>query len=510
MVRERFCKRARTMNSNPDTPQEQQTRQLRSLLQFAFATQYGQSCEFERLLRLDNASLPRAFAEAVPVASYDDLRPYIMRMINGSRNVLWPGRCRSYAQSSGTSGGKTKYIPITEDSLRRNHFAGASDAVAQYLNLVPESRLFSGKALILGGSFATELSRDVMARGTEVGDLSATLIKRINPLANLFRIPSKKVALMPDWEKKLPLIAQAARHANITNLSGVPSWFLVLLRRIMDDAGVSTLQEIWPNLEVFFHGGISFDPYREQYTAITDPKKMHFLETYNASEGFFAVQNDFADRSMLLLMDRDVYYEFIPYTPGQVGRHDPVTVSEIEPGKVYQLIISASNGLWRYDLGDTVLVTSVNPVKIRIAGRTKCYINAFGEEVMQHHADSAMELTCRQTGASVADYTVAPVYAAPGQLGRHQWFAEWTREPADLKEFAALLDSNLQDICADYQAKRGGNIFLDPAEVITVPRGTFDRWLSTTGSGRLGGQRKIPRLSNDRRIADAILAIAGE
>lgn len=509
LVRSRFVDRARRMSSCAEEPLKVQTRQLRTLLQFAFATQYGQKCEFERLLRLDNKALPEAFARTVPQASYDDLKPYIMRMLAGGRNVLWPGRCCNFAQSSGTSGGKTKYIPITPRSLKYNHYAGASDSVAAYLALVPDSRLFSGKALILGGSFATELPASQMHRAARVGDLSATLISRVNPLVNLFRIPSKRIALLPDWEQKLPLLAEAAARADITNLSGVPSWALVLLRRILQITGASSLHDIWPHFEVFFHGGIAFSPYRSQYAAITDPKRIRFIENYNASEGFFAVQNSLDDPSMLLLLDRDVYYEFAPYSP-DAPVQEPLSIDQVRTGEVYRLLISASNGLWRYDIGDTVEVTSLSPLKIRIAGRTKCYINAFGEEVMQHHADAALLEACRQTGASVADFTVAPLYATEAHRGRHQWLVEWNRMPSSIDDFARILDSALCDACADYQAKRAGSIFLSPPQIVSLPAGSFSRWLAFSGNCRLGGQRKIPRLSNDRSLADSLLSLTRE
>lgn len=443
------------------------------------------------------------------MVGYEDIRPDVMRMLRGERDILWPGICRNYAQSSGTSGGKSKYIPITARALARNHYAGASDAVASYLRLVPESRLFSGKALILGGSFANELPPNEVGHGMCVGDLSATLIQKVNPLVNFFRIPSKKVALMADWEKKLPAIIEVARKAYVTNLSGVPSWFLVLLRRLMEETGKDNLNDIWPGLEVFFHGGISFRPYRSQYESFTDPAKMHFIENYNASEGFFAVQTDFADDSMALLIDRDIYFEFAPLQPdGSQG--NPVSIDAVEKGKVYALIITTSSGLWRYDIGDTVEICSVSPVKLRIAGRTKAFINAFGEEVMQHNAEEAISRACRVAECGIADYHVAPLYAEGGKRGRHQWLVEWTKAPNSIELFASELDKALQEVNSDYQAKRAGSLFLDSAEVLTAKKGLFDSWLASSGNRKLGGQRKIPRLANDRKIMEQLLRLNGE
>lgn len=490
LLRRHFVKQAARMDAWAAHGVDVQNGILRWLLRTAAATEYGRQYDFAELAKLPDEAMTREYARRVPVVEYEQMRPLCERMVQGQRNLLWPGRCTHFAQSSGTSGGKSKYVPITTVSLRRNHYAGASDAVASYLRLNPRSRLFSGKAFILGGSFANELAD--LPRGVRVGDLSATLIEHTPRAANLLRIPDKRTALMADWEQKLSALIAAARRANVTNLSGVPSWFLVLLRRMMAEAGVENLCEIWPNLEVFFHGGISFRPYREQYEAFTDPAKMHFLETYNASEGFFAVQTDFADPAMQLLLDRGVYYELAPLqSDGTLG--DALPLFEDETGRTYALIISACNGLWRYSLGDTVRLAA--PGRITIAGRTRSYINAFGEEVMEHNTEAALAAACRRTGAAVANYTAGPVYAADGRRGRHRWLIEWITPPSSIAEFAAILDTELQAVNSDYQAKRAGSLFLDPIEVITARPGLFDLYLSTHGTGKLGGQRKVPRLS---------------
>ncbi|MBQ7690155.1 MAG: GH3 auxin-responsive promoter family protein [Muribaculaceae bacterium] len=444
----------------------------------------------------------REFAARVPLCRYEDIRTQVMRMINGERDVLWPGRTMNFAQSSGTTGGKSKYIPVTTDSLRRNHYQGASDVMSHYMNLNPATRIFSGKGLILGGSFATELQ---LPRGVRVGDLSATLIEYMNPMANLFRIPSKRVALLADWSKKLPMLVEGCMDANVTNLSGVPSWFLTLIKAVLRRKGAACLHEVWPNLEVFFHGGIDFGAYRSQYESLCDMSRMHFLDTYNASEGFFAVQSDWGSEAMLLLLDAGVFYEFIPLAEVESEQPRTLPVWEVEAGQTYELVITACNGLWRYRLGDTVTVEQTHPVKIRIAGRTASYINAFGEELMVHNADHAITLAAQETQAQVRDYTAAPVYATTTTRGRHQWLVEFDVPPADLQTFITAVDRHLKEVNSDYEAKRQGGLFLDPPTIVAVARGTFERWLASTG--RLGGQRKVPRLCNDRHIADAVLQL---
>ncbi len=480
--------------STPDL----QRHELCRLLRMARNAETARKWRFDEIYA--SSSPENAFAEIVPVQTYEDIRPDVMRMIRGEKDVLWPGRCRYYAQSSGTSGGKSKYIPVTDISLRLNHLRGGTQAVRAYLRQVPRSRLFAGKAMILGGSFSSTLS-DVPA-GVRVGDVSASLISHIPRIAEVFRIPDRATALMADWKLKLPALVDAALKANVTNISGVPSWFMGVLKEMLAASGASTIAEIWPNIEVFFHGGISFEPYREQYKKIIGKPDMHYLETYNASEGFFGVQTDFADSSMELIVDAGVYYEFIPFPSG--GK--PLTAAQVERGKIYELVISAANGLWRYAIGDTVLITSTEPLKIKITGRTKTYINAFGEELMEHNAEAAMREACRECNASVANYTAAPLFQSGGNIPCHQWLIEWSSTPPSPALFAKALDTELRRLNSDYDAKRTGDIFLDTPQIITMPAGSFDRYLASTGSTRLGGQRKVPRLSNTREIADRLLA----
>ncbi|MGN0213334.1 MAG: GH3 auxin-responsive promoter family protein [Muribaculaceae bacterium] len=474
-----------------------QREQLTYLLESTSYTEYGQKYRFAHIQGYNQ------FKNTVPLAVYEDLKPHIMRMVRGEKNILWPGRVTNFAQSSGTSDGKSKYIPITRESFRRNHYKGSSDVVTLYLNMNPSSRLFSGKAFILGGSFANEVNN--VPAGTRIGDLSANLIENINPIVNLFRVPGKQVALMEDWAEKLPALVAASKNQNITNLSGVPSWFLTVLREVMKAKGATNIHDVWPNLEVFFHGGISFDPYREQYRAITDPQKMHFVETYNASEGFFATQSSADSNAMLLLLDVGVFYEFIPIE--QDDSDNPITfpVWELEQGRTYALVISSCNGLWRYRIGDTVRVESTSPLKIRIAGRTRSFINAFGEELMVHNANAAITAACQATGAEIADYTAAPVFTTETSKGCHEWLVEFTHQPDNLQHFAQVLDNCLKQENSDYEAKRYNDIFLAPPQITEAKPGLFDHWLELTG--KRGGQRKVPRLSNDRKLIENLLKL---
>ena len=485
LIRPWFVRRTAQVRRSYPLTEKCQRLELARLLARAADTEWGRRHNYRALRSYED------YARAVDVTPYEELRPLVMRMIAGEPDLLWPGRTLRYAQSSGTSDGKSKYIPVTDDSLRLSHYRGGADVVAHYLTLYPSSRLFAGKSFILGGSFANELD---LPQGSKVrvGDLSANLIDNINPLANLVRVPSKQIALMADWHEKLPALVHAASRADVTNISGVPSWFLTVLRSMLEYCGASEIHEVWPHLEVFFHGGIAFGPYRDQYNAIIDPARMRYLETYNASEGFFAVQDTLESRAMLLLVDAGTFYEFIPLDNPAAS---PLPAWQLEPGRIYAMIISSANGLWRYPIGDTVRVETVSPLRITIAGRTKHYINAFGEEVMVHNTDAALARTCAELDC---------VYTTSGHRGRHQWLIEFARQPRSLDEFAARLDLNLTRENSDYQAKRSGNIFLDPLEIVVARPGLFDDWLESTG--KLGGQRKVPRLSNDRKIMQQMLA----
>ncbi len=498
-VRSHFLGRLHQHERFIDHADAVQQGELVRLIEKAALTRIGRKYDFSSIRTY------KQFASTLPLYSYEDLRPQIMRMVNGMSDELWPGKCYHFAQSSGTSDGRSKYIPITRESFQWNHYLGASDVVSHYLNLNPASRIFSGKAFILGGSFANGLQ---LKPGVRVGDLSANLIENMNPLANLMRIPSKQIALIEDWSEKLPRLVEASIGANVTNLSGVPSWFLTVLREVLKRTGKSCIHEVWPNLEVFFHGGIAFEPYRQQYEEICDMDKMHFLDTYNASEGFFAVQSDWESEAMLLLLDVGVFFEFLPIEDIDSETPEVYPIWEIEKGHTYELIITAANGLWRYRLGDTVTIEQLNPVKITIAGRTRSFINAFGEELMVHNADHAITLAAQETGAEILNYTAAPVYAQNGNRGHHQWLIEFAHMPDDKGRFMQLLDQHLREVNSDYDAKRSGDIFLVPPALVVAPSGLFDRWLASTG--KLGGQRKVPRLSNNRTIIDQMLHLISQ
>lgn len=495
IARKILIPRAERMKRWQGKTEQIQTRVLKRLLHSAKRTFFGITYGFSDIETYSD------FAAKVPISHYEQIRPLVMRMIAGERDILWPGRVTNFAQSSGTSDGRSKFIPITSEGLSTNHIAGASYAAAAYLASNPKSRMFSGRAFILGGSFSPNNIDSTVAPGVRIGDLSATLISSVPRIVNdFYRVPSREIALMADWEQKLPSLIKASATQNITNISGVPSWFLAVLKGILDYTGKNSIKEVWPNLEVFFHGGICFDPYRDLYRKVTGDNNMHYVETYNASEGFFAIQDDPALRHMLLLLDAGVFYEFI-----EQGADEPIPAWEVKEGKIYEMLISSCNGLWRYSPGDTVRIESTQPLRITIAGRTKHFINAFGEEVMVYNADAAITAACRKTGVNVTNYTAAPVYTSDQSRGRHQWLIEFDRQPESIDAFADELDNTLRTVNSDYDAKRTHSLFLDRAEVIAAPKGLFDRWLATTG--RLGGQRKVPRLSNDRKIIDALLSM---
>ena len=453
-------------------------------------TEYGRKYDFSRVHSYDD------FAKLIPQATYEELAPWIDRMRHGEKNVLWPGQVTWYAKSSGTTNDKSKFIPVTREGLKRIHYRGSVDAMAYYLQNNPKSRMFDGKSLILGGSHQPNYN----VAHSLVGDLSAILIENINPIAGLLRVPKKKTALMSDFEEKREQIARETIHQNVTNLSGVPSWMMSVLVRVLELSGAKTIDEVWPNLEVFFHGGIAFTPYRHQYEQIIRSPQMHYMETYNASEGFFGLQNDFADTSMMLMLDYDVFYEFIPLDS---PNPEVVPLWGVETNKNYAMMITTSCGLWRYMIGDTVMFTQKNPYKFIITGRTKYFINAFGEELIMDNAERGLAYACEKTGAEVREYTAAPVFMDEHAHCRHQWLIEFAREPQDLDEFARLLDDHLQELNSDYEAKRSHSVTLQPLEIVKARQDLFNDWLKA--HHKLGGQHKIPRLSNSRKHIDELL-----
>lgn len=439
------------------------------------------------------------FAKSVGVQDYETLKGYIDRMRHGEKDVLWKGACRWYAKSSGTTNDKSKFIPVTPQGLQNAHYKGAFDVVAQYVANNPKSRIFSGKGLILGGSHAPNYNLP----GSLVGDLSAILIENCSAFVNMMRVPGKDIALLSDFEEKMDRIARATGNVNVTNLSGVPSWMMAVLKHMLDITGKSGVEELWPNLEVFFHGGVAFTPYREQYKLIVRKDDMKYMETYNASEGFFGIQNDPADPAMLLMIDYDIFYEFIPFDEFDSPNPRVLPLWEVEVGKNYAMLISTSCGLWRYMIGDTVRFTSKDPYKIVISGRTKHFINAFGEELVVDNAEKGLQKACEETGAMVLEYTAAPVFMDSNAHCRHQWLIEFAKEPASMEKFAEILDLSLQHINSDYEAKRYKNKTMQQLEIVVARKGLFSDWLKS--KGKLGGQHKVPRLSNSRQYIEELM-----
>ena len=468
---------------------------LNYLVTEASATEWGVKHNYPALRRYEQ------FASMVAVQDYESLKGYIDRMRHGGKDVLWKGRCRWFAKSSGTTNDRSKFIPVTAAGLHNVHYKGGYDAVATYLAANPRSRILSGKGLILGGSH----SPDYNLPGSLVGDLSAILIENCSSLVNFFRIPSKEIALMGDFEEKMDRIARVACDMDVTNISGVPSWMMAVLRHMLDITGKQSIDEVWPNLEVFFHGGVAFTPYREQYKSLIRNSDMKYVETYNASEGFFGIQDDPLDPAMLLMIDYGIFYEFIPLE--DVGSSAPrvLPLWEVELDRNYAMLISTSCGLWRYMIGDTVRFTSRNPYKIVITGRTRHFINAFGEELIVENAERGLEQACRETGASVLEYTAAPVFMDADAQCRHQWLVEFATPPASVEQFAEILDAALQMQNSDYEAKRYKNKTMQRLELVVARKNLFSDWLK--GKGKLGGQHKVPRLSNSRQYIEELLEI---
>jgi GH3 auxin-responsive promoter family protein len=488
-----FKSRQTHIDAYTHNSEEIQRRVMTHLVQQGQRTQYGKTWG------MNNVRTYEDFANRMPVTTYEELKGPIDRMRHGEADVLWPGVVKWFAKSSGTTNDKSKFIPVSADGLKNIHYKGGKDAVALYLRNNPKSKLFDGRSLILGGSHSPNYN----VANSIVGDLSAILIENINPLANLVRVPKKSIALMPDFEAKREAIARQTLHANITNISGVPSWMLSVLVRVLELSGKNTLAEVWPGLEVFFHGGIAFGPYREQYHHLVGSSQMQYMETYNASEGFFGLQDAPGDESMLLMLDYDVFYEFIPMD--EFGRDNATIVPlwGVMPGQNYAMVISTSCGLWRYIIGDTVMFTSTQPYKFKITGRTKYFINAFGEELIMDNAEQGLAYACKTTGAEVLEYTAAPVFMDAEAKCRHQWLIEFSRQPSSLDAFAKALDQRLQQLNSDYEAKRHKDITLQQLEVVVARPNLFNDWLKS--KGKLGGQHKVPRLGNSRKNIDELL-----
>lgn len=490
-----FASRRRALDKYQTQAEQLQMQVLHRLVNKAKDTEWGRNHGFASVSSYED------FAKTSDVNTYEELKLAIDRMRQGESDILWPGKVRWYAKSSGTTNDKSKFIPVSKDGLKDTHYAGGRDAVTWYLRNNPQSRIFDGKALILGGSHVPNYN----TKNSLVGDLSAILIENINPLVNLVRVPKKSIALLSDFEVKRNLIAQEAIKQNITNLSGVPSWMLSVMTRVLEISGKDNLVDVWPNLEMFFHGGVAFTPYREQYKRLIPSDQMHYMETYNASEGFFGVQDDPTNPSMSLMVDYGVFFEFIPMDEIENPNPKVVPLWGVETGKNYAVVISTSSGLWRYMIGDTVRFTSTNPYKFLITGRTKFFINAFGEELIVDNAEVGLAEACKQTGAEVLEYTAAPVFMDTEGKCRHQWLIEFSRMPNDLLAFSQILDKTLQQVNSDYEAKRYKDITLQTLEIVVARQGLFHDWLAS--KGKLGGQHKVPRLSNNRNNIDEMLAL---
>lgn len=437
------------------------------------------------------------FKAKVPIHSYDDIKPYIERVMKGEQNVLWPSEIKWFAKSSGTTSDKSKFIPVSFDTLNDCQFRGSRDVLALYYHEHPDARIFQGKGLIIGGSHKV----NELAPNTYYGDLSAVMMNNLPFIANYLATPSMDIALMENWEEKLDKMVSHTLTEDVTNISGVPTWTMILIKRILQQSGKANLREVWPNLELYVHGGINFEPYRDQFNTLVGDG-MRYRETYNASEGFFGVQ-DTAGADMLLMMDYGIFYEFIPVE--ELHKENPrvLWIDEVELEKNYALIISTNSGLWRYKVGDTIKFTSKAPYRIKITGRTKLFINAFGEELMIDNTDKAIQNTQKICDCIVKEYTAAPVYLEGDKKGGHEWAIEFEKEPKDLNAFINTLDSELKKVNSDYEAKRQGDIALVLPKVNILSEGSFYRWMKS--KQKLGGQHKVPRLSNDRNILEDIL-----
>lgn len=475
-------------------PYEVQQEWLYRLLDSAKDTEWGRKYEYSTI------KTEAEFKKRVPVSEYDDLKPYIDRLRKGEQNILWPSEIRWFAKSSGTTNDKSKFIPVSQESLDECHYKGGKDMLTLYCNHYPETHLFDGKTLSLGGSYKEE-EGNMYARN---GDLSAIIIENLPGWAEFFRAPDVSIALMSEWEEKMNKIAHAIKDENITCLSGVPSWMMVLLKHTLQISGKKNLAELWPNLEIFFHGGVNFAPYREQYVEMFKPLKVNFWEVYNASEGFFGIQDSFDRNDMLLMLDYGIYYEFIPME--NIEKRDiALSLSEVKTGVNYAMVISTSGGLWRYMLGDTIQFTSLNPFRFIITGRIKHFINAFGEELIMDNAEKALSAACERTGAMVEEYTVAPVYMNGDAKGAHEWLIEFKRLPENLGYFTEVLDNSLKALNSDYEAKRYKDMTLSLPVIRSLTAGTFFNWMKQRG--KLGGQHKVPRLSNDRKYVEEIMGM---
>jgi hypothetical protein len=465
------------------------------LLKKARDTEWGKKYDFASIFSITD------FQNRIPLSDYESLTEDITRLRKNEQNILWPSEIKWFAKSSGTTNDKSKYIPVSREALEDCHFKGGKDLIALFSAQRPEYELFKGKTLGLGGSHQI----NDFNNESYYGDLSAVLIQNLPFWAEFMRTPNLEIALMDEWESKIEKMAHVTMKENVTSIAGVPSWTLVLMKRILELSGKKDLTETWPNLEVFVHGGVSFEPYREQFKKLFPSDKMSYMETYNASEGFFAIQDDLNTHDMLLMLDYGIFYEFIPME--EFGKENPkvLSIGDVEIGKNYAIVISTNAGLWRYIIGDTVKFTSLYPHKIVITGRTKHFINAFGEELIIENAEQSIKIACEKTHAQIREYTAAPVYMTESSKGAHEWLFEFSEQPSNIDYFMEVLDNALKSVNSDYEAKRYRNMSLEFPKCTIIPEGIFYKWLKE--KGKLGGQHKIPRLANHREYVDELITL---
>jgi len=478
-----------------DNPIEVQQELLGNLIYTARNTQFGKKFGFGDIENYGQ------YKSQVPISTYEDLFPFIEKNLKGEQNVLWPSTIKWFAKSSGTTNAKSKYIPVSQEALEECHFKAGKDVYTLFVNNYPETEIFTGKGLAIGGS--QQINQFDTQSETHYGDLSAVIMKNLPFWAQFGRTPDLEVALMSEWESKIEKMALQTIKEDVTQLLGVPTWTLILLKRILDITGKKDIREVWPNLELFVHGAVAFEPYEKPFRSLIPYDDMHYVETYNASEGFFGIQDQKNSRDMLLLLDYGIYYEFIPLEHIHDENPKIIDLSEVELNKNYALVISTNGGLWRYMIGDTIKFTSLKPYRTRISGRTKHYINSFGEEVIVDNAEQAIKKACEHTGAIIDNYTAGPKYFEGYSQACHEWIIEFIKYPEDKEKFIAILDEAIKEVNSDYEAKRYKDIALKMPEVHFAEKGTFYNWMKKRG--KLGGQNKVPRLANDREYLDDII-----
>jgi len=476
-------------------PHDVQEEWLDYLIKKGAQSEYGEKYGFEDIKNIES------FQARVPVVSYEELYPYIDKLLKGEQNVLWPSEVKWFAKSSGTTNARSKFIPVTSEALEDCHFKAGKDLLSIYFNNYPDAQMFNGKGLVIGGS--QQLNQHDTNSKSYYGDVSAVLLKNLPWWAQMARTPSLDIALMDEWESKIDKMIEVTRNENVTNISGVPTWTFVLLEKMLEATGKENILEVWPNLEVFFHGAVSFTPYRELFQRLIPSDEMRYMETYNASEGFFGIQDQTDSDEMLLMLDYGIFYEFIPMDQWDEAHPKTLTLDQVEVGVNYAVVITTNAGLWRYKIGDTVTFTSTSPYRIRISGRTKHFINAFGEELIINNAEEAIAEACQKTQATIDNFTAGPKFLQEGKQGGHEWIIEFNKQPDDLDRFIQVLDEKLREINSDYDAKRHKDIALMAPIVHSAPEGTFYRWMKKRG--KLGGQNKVPRLVNNREYLDDLL-----